>query len=88
MLAYLIATSLLIPANLWAAITPHLHSEVSMRILHGLSTLALLPLNVCRVGASPVWRSVSSTLMPQRMGDGLEPVLRNDNTVSLPPGMS
>ena len=44
MLAYLIATSLLIPANLWAAITPHLHSEVSMRILHGLSTLALLPL--------------------------------------------
>ena len=44
MLAYLIAVSLLIPANLWAAITPHLHSEVSMRILHGLSTLALLPL--------------------------------------------
>ena len=44
MLAYLIASSLLIPANLWAAITPHLHSEVSMRILHGLSTLALLPL--------------------------------------------
>ena len=44
MLAYLIAVSLLIPANLWAAITPHLHSEVSMRILHGVSTLALLPL--------------------------------------------
>ena len=44
MLAYLIACSLLIPANLWAAITPHLHSELSMRILHGLSTLALLPL--------------------------------------------
>ena len=44
MLAYLIVTSLLIPANLWAAITPHLHSEVTMRILHGTSTLVLLPL--------------------------------------------
>ena len=44
MLAYLIATSLLIPANLWAAITPHMHSDVSMRILHGVCTAVLIPL--------------------------------------------
>ena len=44
MIPFLVFCSLLIPVNLWAAITPHLHSEVSMRILHGLSTLALLPL--------------------------------------------
>ena len=44
MLAYLVLSSLLIPANLWAAITPHLHSDLSMRVLHGLSTLVLLPL--------------------------------------------
>ena len=44
MLLYLVLTSLLMPANLWAAITPHLHSELSMRVLHGLSTLVLLPL--------------------------------------------
>ena len=46
MLAYLVLSSLLIPANLWAAITPHLHSDLSMRVLHGLSTLVLLPLLV------------------------------------------
>ena len=44
MIAYLIVCTLLITANGWAAITPHLHSDLSMRILHGLSTLALLPL--------------------------------------------
>ena len=44
MLFYLLLTSLLIPANLWAAITPHLHSELSMRVLHGVSTAVLLPL--------------------------------------------
>ena len=44
MISYLVLCSLLIPVNLWAAITPHLHSDVSMRILHGASTLMLLPL--------------------------------------------
>ena len=44
MIAYLVLCSLLIPVNAWAAITPHLHSDVSMRILHGTSTLLLLPL--------------------------------------------
>ena len=38
MILYLIFCSLLIPANIWAAITPHLHSELSMRILHGVAT--------------------------------------------------
>ena len=44
MIAYLVFCSLLIPANLWAAITPHLHSDLSMRVLHGIATVALLPL--------------------------------------------
>ena len=44
MIAYLLVCSLLIPANAWAAITPHLHSDLSMRVLHGLSTMVLLPL--------------------------------------------
>lgn len=44
MILYLVFCSLLIPANAWAAITPHLHSDFSMRVLHGLSTAALLPL--------------------------------------------
>ena len=44
MISYLVLCSLLIPVNLWAAITPHLHSDLSMRILHGISTLLLLPL--------------------------------------------
>ena len=44
MIYYLIFCSLLIPVNLWAAITPHLHSDVSMQILHAISTLILLPL--------------------------------------------
>ena len=44
MIAYLILCTLLITANGWAAITPHLHSDLSMRILHGRSTVALLPL--------------------------------------------
>ena len=46
MIYYLIFCSLLIPVNLWAAITPHLHSDLSMQILHAISTLILLPLLV------------------------------------------
>ena len=44
MIYYLVFCSLLIPVNLWAAITPHLHSYLSMQILHSTSTLILLPL--------------------------------------------
>ena len=44
MIAFLVFCSLLIPVNIWAAITPHMHSEVSMRILHGLCTIVLIPL--------------------------------------------
>lgn len=44
MIAYLALTSLLIPVNIWASITPHLHTALTMRLLHGVSTLALLPL--------------------------------------------
>ena len=44
MISYLFVASLLIPVNLWAAITPHLHSDLSMRILHAVSVLVLLPL--------------------------------------------
>lgn len=44
MVFYLICCSLLIPVNLWAAITPHIHSNLSMQILHAMSTLILLPL--------------------------------------------
>ena len=44
MIPFLVFCSLLIPVNLWAAITPHMHSDVSMRILHGVCTLVLLPL--------------------------------------------
>ncbi|NCG16331.1 MAG: hypothetical protein GWP23_05095 [Synechococcales cyanobacterium H12SWP_bin.12] len=43
---YLVFCSLLIPVNLWAAITPHLHSDMSMQVLHAISTLILLPLLV------------------------------------------
>ena len=44
MIAFLVFCSLLVPVNIWAAITPHMHSEVSMRILHGLCTVVLIPL--------------------------------------------
>ena len=44
MISFLVFCSLLIPVNLWAAITPHMHSDVSMRILHGICTVVLLPL--------------------------------------------
>ena len=44
MIAFLVFCSLLIPVNIWAAITPHMHSDMSMRILHGVCTLVLLPL--------------------------------------------
>jgi len=44
MITYLMLTSLLIPVNIWAAINAHTHSDLSMRILHGVSVLMLLPL--------------------------------------------
>ena len=44
MIYYLVFSSLLIPVNLWAATTPHIHSDLSMQILHATSTLILLPL--------------------------------------------
>ncbi|MDO6352339.1 hypothetical protein Q3Y53_07245 [Synechococcus sp. YX-04-1] len=44
MIPFLVFCSLLIPVNLWAAITPHMHSDVSMRILHGVCTVVLIPL--------------------------------------------
>ena len=44
MIIFLIFCSFLIPLNLWAAITPHLHSDISMRILHGVCTVVLVPL--------------------------------------------
>ena len=44
MIPFLVFCSLLIPVNLWAAITPHMHSDVSMRILHGVCTVVLMPL--------------------------------------------
>jgi len=43
LIPYLILLSLLVPANLWASITPHLHSDLSMRLLHGVSTVVLVP---------------------------------------------
>jgi len=46
MIPYLILCSLLVPINLWATITPHPHSEVSMRLLHAVSTVVLIPLVV------------------------------------------
>jgi len=44
MIPFLVFCSLLIPVNLWAAITPHMHSDVSMRFLHGVCTVVLIPL--------------------------------------------
>ena len=44
MIQFLMFCSLLIPVNLWAAITPHMHSDLSMRILHGVCTVVLIPL--------------------------------------------
>ena len=44
MILYLILCSWLVPATIWAAITPPMHRDLSMRVLHGLSTLVLLPL--------------------------------------------
>ena len=40
---YLLLLAFLVPVNIWAAITPHLHSELSMRILHLVSSAVLLP---------------------------------------------
>ena len=44
MIPFLVFCSLLIPVNLWAAITPHMHSDVPMRFLHGVCTVVLIPL--------------------------------------------
>ena len=46
MIFYLLFTSLLIPVNIWAAINAHTHTDLSMRILHSVSVLVLLPLLV------------------------------------------
>ena len=46
MILYLLFTSLLIPVNIWAAINAHTHTDLSMRILHSVSVLVLLPLLV------------------------------------------
>jgi hypothetical protein len=43
MVVYLLIVALFIPLNLWASITPHLHSDLSMRVLHGASVAVLLP---------------------------------------------
>ena len=43
MITYLLVCLLLIPGNIWAAITPHLHSIASMRALHLASSIALMP---------------------------------------------
>lgn len=59
LLAYLLISALLIPANLWAAITPHLHSALSMRILHGISSAALVPLLVM---VYRDWRSLQKVI--------------------------
>lgn len=59
LLAYLVISALLIPINLWAAITPHLHTDLSMRILHGVSSAALVPLLVT---ISREWRSLQKLI--------------------------
>lgn len=40
---YLVLAAFLVPINIWAAITPHLHSDATMRILHLVSSLVLFP---------------------------------------------
>ena len=44
MIPFLVFCSFLIPINAWAAVIPHLHSDLSMRLLHGVCTLVLIPL--------------------------------------------
>ena len=44
MILYLLLCALMVPVNLWAAQTPHLHSDTSMRILHAVSTIVLIPI--------------------------------------------
>ena len=43
MILYLLFCAFMVPVNLWAAQTPHLHSDTSMRILHAVSTIVLIP---------------------------------------------
>lgn len=43
MIAYLLVCLFLVPGNIWAAITPHLHSLTSMRALHLVSSIVLVP---------------------------------------------
>ena len=59
MVAYLVISALLIPINLWAAITPHLHTDLSMRILHGVSSAALVPM---LVSIPREWRSLKPSI--------------------------
>ena len=51
MILYLMLCAFMVPVNLWAALTPHLHSEASMRILHAVSTVVLVPVLIA------LWRS-------------------------------
>jgi len=46
MIAYLFLCGLMVPVNLWAAQVPHLHSDISMRTLHAVSTIVLIPILV------------------------------------------
>ena len=63
MILYLLLTSLLIPVNIWAAITPHLHTALTMRILHGVSVLVLLPLLLSLWRDRRVIQSVSALVL-------------------------
>ena len=44
MIPYLLLCAFMVPVNLWAAQTPHLHSDTNMRILHAVSTIVLIPI--------------------------------------------
>ena len=43
MIGYLFLCAFMVPVNMWAALTPHLNSETSMRLVHLVSTLVLIP---------------------------------------------
>ena len=63
MILYLLLTSLLIPVNLWASITPHVHSELSMRALHAVSVVLLLPLLISLWSDRSSIRSVPAVVL-------------------------
>lgn len=60
MIFYLLFAALFVPVNIWAALTPHLHSELSMRLLHALSVLVLVPLLVALVRS---WRRLNRFML-------------------------